>query len=585
MIPATRVRQREFSMVRRVRGAFRRALRACADAVSSGAFLTRWSALLSFIVASTVSVPTVADATLQGYVAAVVVGALGWMVLVIIVLPAAAAERRLTARPVRAIVVVGALVLAAIARAPVNNAVSLLLWDTPTAGAWGPRTLTNLVTVLVVFGVVGVATNQFARRRLVAQRLADALEVMRERLDRAQERASETNELLTQTVVQLRAGRDAMLAGQVDFDTVRGYAEQVREASHRLAEQADHGDPPTGSRTAGRDAAAASRAPLILIPTPWLSVAFVYNIASLPFALTAGAPALIGLGYLGVCLLDVAAGAVTRRRRLRGSMPGSVKPVAFAGVWLLAGTGVALMTYALLPDLRMLSVVGVVAIPVAAVVLSLCVHAMRRVRSAEHRSARVLARVAQRVAARREQASERLARASSLLHGRVQGRCVILAAQADAEPPTAEDLAVFRAQTEDAFAAVLDPDPSPAGTHASGFAGSVESLLSAWSGVVTTTLDVDAGAAVALGDPVTAEGAVEAINEALVNAVKHSTARVAAVTIALMPDRRVRVRVASRGALPAADQRPVGLGARAAGFAISQQGDDVVLDSVLPSTR
>ncbi|GAA2576879.1 hypothetical protein GCM10009862_15250 [Microbacterium binotii] len=583
MIPATRVRRRGFGMVRRVRRAFRRALRACADAVSSGAFLTRWSTLLSFIVASTVSVPTVADATLEGYAAAVLVGALGWLVLAIIVLPAAAAERRIPGPRARAIVVVGALVIAALVRAPVNNAVSLLLWHTSTAGAWGPRTLTNLVTTLVVFGVVGVATDQFARRRLVAQRLADALQLMRERLDAAQERVTRTRQLLEKAVAQLRSGRDAMLAGRVDFDTVRAYAAQVREQSHRFAELVENDAHPAVAPTATGHTGTTGRLPLVLTPTPWLAVAVVYNLASLPFALTAGAPALVGLGYLGVFLADIAAGAATRARRLRGATPGSVRPTAFVVIWLLAGIVVALLTYALLPGLNMLSVVGVVAIPAAAVALSLCVDAMRRVRQAEHRSARVLARAAQRVAAMREQASEQSARAASLLHGRVQGRCVILAAQADVEPPTVEDLAVFRAQTEDAFAAILDPDPSPDGAPQSGFAGSVESLLSAWSGVVTTTLDVDADAAVALHDPATAERAAEAVNEALVNAVKHSAARVAAVAIAVMADGRVRVRVSSRGALAAGSGRPTGLGTRGAGIAISQQGDDVVLDAVLPA--
>lgn len=572
-------------MGRRVRGGLRRAFQAWTDAVTGGAFLTRWSALLSFVVASTVSVPTVAVATLEGYVAAVLVGALGWVVLSIIVLPAAAAERRLKGPRARAVVVVGAVMGAAIVRAPVNNAVSLLLWHTPTAGAWGPRTVTNLVTALVVFSIVGVATSQFARRRLVARRLADALDLMRERLRRAQERVTRTREVLSRTVGELRAGRDAMLAGRVDFDTVRAYAGQVRESSHRLAQLGGDDGSPVSLPAVDGATAATTPSPLVLVPTPWLVVALVYNIASLPFALTAGPPAVVGLGYAGVFLLDIAAGALTRIPRLRVSPPGSVRPALFVGVWLLAGIGVASLTYALLPELRMLSVVGVVAIPAAAVTLSLCVDAMRRVRLAEYRSARVLARVAQRVAATSAQASEQLIRASSMLHGRVQGRCVILAAQADDEPPTVEEIAVFRTQTNEAFDVILEPHPNADGTPDSGFAGSVEHLLSAWSGVVTTTLDVDEQAAAAMSDPATAERAVDAVNEALVNAVKHSTARVAAVAIAVTPDGRVRVRVASRGALPAAAGRSVGLGTRGAGTAISQQGDDVVLDSVLPSAR
>lgn len=571
-------------MVRRVREAIRRAFLTCADAVSGGAFLTRWSALLSFIVASTVSVPTIADATLQGYAAAVLVGALGWIVLSLIVLPAAAAERRLKAPRARAVVVLAAVLVAALVRAPVNNAVSVLLWSTPTTGAWGPRTLTNIVTTLVVFGVVGVATTQFARRRLVAQRLSAALVLMGDRLARAQEQVTRADAVLAEAVSELRSGRDAVLAGGVDFDAVRTYAEQVRETSHRLAALAEdegaHPDAPAEHRYS----APAGPAPVVLIPTPWLVVALVYNVASLPFALTAGPPAAVGIGYLGVCLLDIAAGAVTRLPPLRGSTPGTVRPAVFIGTWLLAGIGVALLTLALFPEVRMLSVVGVVAIPAAATVLSLCVDAMRRVRSAEYRSARVLARVAQRVAARQAQASERLARASSLLHGRVQGRCVILAAQADDGSPSAEDIAVFRTQTDDAFDAILDRASDPKSPPAPGLAGSVEGLLSAWSGVVTTTLELDAAAALALTDPVTADRAVDAVNEALVNAVKHSAARVAAVAIFGLADGGVRVRVSSRGALAASAGRSAGLGTRAMGIAISQQGEDVVLDSVLPAT-
>ncbi|QCQ16121.1 hypothetical protein [Microbacterium sp. RG1] len=570
-------------MVRRVRGAFRRAFSTCAEAVSGGAFLTRWSALLSFIVASTVSVPTIADATLQGYIAAVLVGALGWTALSIIVLPAAAAERRLTSPRVRALVVLTALIVAAIVRTPVNNAVSVLLWNTPTAGAWGPRTLTNVLTTLVVFGIVGVATTQFARRRLVAQRLAAALELMRGRLERAQERAIQTNELLVATVSELRAGRNAMLAGGVEFDTVRAYATQVRDASHRLAQLAEDAGPAPAPPAADGNAVPAGRPPWALIPTPWLVVALVYNIASLPFAFTAGPPAVVGIGYLGVCLLDIVAGAVTRVPRLRGTIPGSVRPGVFIVVWLLAGIGVALLTFTLFPDVRMLSVVGVVAIPAAALTLSLCVDAMRRVRSAEYRSTRVLARVAQRVAASDARTSERLSRASNLLHGRVQGRCVILAAQADDGSPLTADTRVFRDQTDEAFDAILDPRSTPDGAPTSGIAGSVEGLLSAWSGVVTTALEVDAAGTRALTDPATAERAIDAVNEALVNAVKHSSARVAAVVISGMTDGRVHVRVSSRGALAASARRSAGLGTRSAGIAISQQGEEVVLESILPA--
>ncbi len=72
----------------------------------------------------------------------------------------------------------------------------------------------------------------------------------------------------------------------------------------------------------------------------------------------------------------------------------------------------------------------------------------------------------------------------------------------------------------------------------------------------------------------------EVVNEALVNAVKHSGARAARIEITTGADGVLHVRVASSGALPRAvmPMRPF-----AGRTLLYQEGDDVVLESMIPA--
>ncbi|HBU41450.1 MAG TPA: hypothetical protein DEB57_00995, partial [Microbacterium sp.] len=85
----------------------------------------------------------------------------------------------------------------------------------------------------------------------------------------------------------------------------------------------------------------------------------------------------------------------------------------------------------------------------------------------------------------------------------------------------------------------------------------------------------------ALRDRDTDERAAEIVTEAFVNAVKHSGARHAVVTLATEDTGRVRVRIVSPGRLPAAEQQASGIGTRNADTRIYQSDDDVVLESFL----
>lgn len=111
--------------------------------------------------------------------------------------------------------------------------------------------------------------------------------------------------------------------------------------------------------------------------------------------------------------------------------------------------------------------------------------------------------------------------------------------------------------------------------------GSLGRVISAWRAVLDIAYTASAQAQAALRDRDTDERAAEIVTEAFVNAVKHSGARHAVVTLATEDTGRVRVRTVSRGRLPAAEQQASGIGTRNADTRIYQSDDDVVLESFL----
>lgn len=555
------------------------------DAVSGGAFYNRWSAALSFVAATVVGVPTLQNASIEGYAKAVVVAALGWLILAAIVTPAAIAERRLSSRTARGVVVLAALLVVTAIRAALNDALAVAVWGIASTGAFGPRSATNIASGFVMFSLVAVALSQYAHRRAIGARLEGALAPMRAHLQRAQEQAAVTSTMLASTVDRLRAERERMLSGEVDFDAVRAYSDEVRAESHRFEARAREieavaGAPEATGAVSVRHRQFAER----LVPTPWLTIGLVYVVVTLPFALDAGGVRIAVFGVLGVCAIDLVVGAAVRWALPR---PGSaLRPYLYMAVWVLAGVAVAALTRALLPHIGVIALVGIVTIPLLVVVVSLCVDALRVARVAANSAEELLTRAAQFTAGETARVTDLLRQAVGLLHGRVQGRCVILAAHADDGTPTPEQLAEFRAQTDDAFDRMLGPvnEQELKRGGAGGVLGPIDRIVAAWRAVMEISLRTSPEAAVALEDRQLSERAADIVNEALVNAVKHSGARVARVDVDVTGDRDLRVRVASPGRLTDPSRRVAGIGMRRPGVSITQVGEDVVLDAVLPAT-
>lgn len=552
------------------------------DAVCSGQFLTRWSALVSLLVAALLSVPTIGEPSAANYAVSVVIATLGWMPLAAALALVAVLERRLTSRPARAVIVLGSIAVVAASRSFVNDVVSLALIGIPTIGAPGPRIVTNLLTAYAALSLVAVITSQVRNRRATVDRLTDALARMRIGVQRTRAFVATTDTMLGDIVSDLRARRDALLAGTVTFDTVRAYSERVRAASHRL-ERLSQSDlaAPRGDERIDGDAVGLPTPPLLarLVPTPWLSVALIYVIAALPFGVAAGGTTVGLIAVVAMCALDLAAGSVVRvldrgpRRRARG--------IRFLIVWIAVGCAVMALATTLLPHIGVLGLLPVVTLPVLAVFVSLSVDAAQRARAEEVRATAVLTSIVRALASTTARAVSPLRRAAEVLHGDVQGRCVILAARADERAPTRDELNIFREGTDRAFAD-LTRAADAVDTGSVDTAGELERMLRAWESVIAVTTRISDDARAALAEPDVMHQATEAVNEALLNAVKHSAASKAAVEITSSAE-AVFVRVSSAGRLPSG--RVHGFGSRAGGTRIVQDGDQVVFEAHIAVSR
>lgn len=573
-------------------------LRVWAGAVSGGAFYTRWSALVSLLIAGAFSIPSIGEPSIAAYARGVLVATIAWVPLALAIVPVALAERRMPSPAARGILVLSALLVVAVARAFVNDAVSIALFQTPTGGSFSSRTATNIVTAFVLLSIVAIITSRHQMTRRGAGRLHVALARMAEAEAAAARFEARSRRTVDEAVTGLRARRDAMLRGEVDFDTVRAYADDVRAASHRFDALARaHGEPivaPTGEISVPIE-----RSPAFLerlVPTPWLLVGLTYAIACLPFALAAGGAGVAAAGLAAAAVIDVVAGVVVRSAR-RGAQTsvGSAQAGARAGVvflvtWLGAGIAVLGVTFGLLSSIGSLGLVPVFAVPVVAVLISLCRDSLDRARADEASSAHVLSEIARALARVEARSRVPLRRAVELLHGRVQAQCVIFAAAVDDAEPTADEVEAFRRRTDE----ILDDIGRPAPPHSASAAEELDRLLAAWSVVVVIDARITPAARAALesataesstSDPESAaHGAdvVGVVNEALVNAIKHASAREARIDIDTTASADLRVRVSTPGELaPRGRRAKAGLGTSGDHARLYQDEDRVVLEAHL----
>ena len=555
------------------RAALQRRIRTSLSVLSapfvSGEYFTRWSLLMSFVVGTFLSVPSVGIPSFEGYLRGVAVAAVGWIPLAALGLLAAYAERRLAKSPGERVAVVAAAIVGFSAVRPfVNDAVSAALFGLSTGGNWATRITTNIVTSVILFTVCAIAVTYHRRLRATTRRLRSASALMRVSTAEAAHLQSTVPTVLAQVAEDLRRHRDLLLAGIVDYDAVRDYSARVRAASHRLDELTQW--PPDDTRV-DIDLDDARGVPTLarLSSTPPLSVGLTYVAATLPFGLSHGGPSVVVTAVTACAALDLAASVITRRvRGLRVALRG----VIFLATWALAGVGIMALTYALLPDVGALGLVPLLALPLTASVISMSVDAYRRARTEEVRATSVLRTSARALASAAESARAPLRRASDLLHGRLQSRCVILAAHVDESPTDDATIDTFRAQTDE----VLDELRTGANLVVE---ETIEDLIEAWSVVMDVRVGAEPEALAAFDDPAIGQEASRLVNEALVNAVKHSAAREAAVEMERTGD-RLRLRVSSPGILPqrAPASSSRGLGTRAAGTILRQVGDQVVLE-------
>ncbi|MEW1835859.1 hypothetical protein [Microbacterium sp. NPDC079995] len=536
----------------------------------SGEYFTRWSLLMSFVVGTFLSVPSVGIPSFDGYLRGVAVAAVGWIPLAALGLFAAYAERRLAKSPGERVAVIAAAIVGLSAVRPfLNDAVSATLFGLSTGGNWATRITTNIVTSVILFTVCAIAVTYHRRLRATTRRLRSASALMRVSTAEAAHLQSTVPTVLAQISDDLRRHRDSLLDGTVDYDAVRDYSARVRAASHRLDELTQW---PPDDAPVDIDLDDARGVPVLarLSTTPPLSVGLTYVAATLPFGLSHGGPSVVVAAVTACAALDLVASLITRRARgLRVTLRGLV----FLATWALAGAGVLALTYALLPNVGALGLVPLLALPLTASVISMSVDAYRRARAEEVRATSVLRVSARTLASAVESARAPLRRASDLLHGRLQSRCVILAAHVDESSADTATIDTFRTQTDEVL------DELRTGAHLV-VEETIDDLVEAWSVVMDVRVGAEPDARAAFDDPAIGEEASRLVNEALVNAVKHSAAREAAVEMERTGD-RLRLRISSPGVLSpraSATPAPQGLGTRAVGTTLRQVGDQVVLE-------
>lgn len=553
------------------------------QAVTSGRFFTRWSALTSLLVGSLFLVPSIGEPTFSAYVVSVQIAILGWLVLAIPGVIAALLERLLTAPVARAIVVLMAIALIAAARPFVNDRISVALLAAPTGGEFATRISTNTLVAFPLFILVAIITTQFSASRETAARLAAALRRVDDAAERVDTFVAESARGLPLVVAQLRSEREELLRHPLSFMTVRGYSERVRAASHQLdarARSADLVPRPVATTRAvpavvrGRDSGRRPEALARLVPTPALLVGVLYYLMCLPVILSHDRPMAVFTLLVGTLAVDLVVSA--SMRRLGRGLSHPARGMVFLVCWMLGGIALVGLGALTLPDLGFLGVIPIVSTPAVAAVIALSIDTYRRALRAERRATRTLGSAVKQLARRASLARAPLEAAITLLHGGVQGRCVILAAHVDEYGATPDAVARFRSETDAAFGTILRPSAAGETT------AHLQNLLSVWAHVIDVTTEITPDAETALGEAALARAATDIVKEGLVNAVKHSGARSARVTLTVSEGGSLCIRVASPGVIVRTAASGRGVKSLPGHVELTQSGGDVILTARLP---
>lgn len=555
------------------------------DAISSGRFFTPWSLLGAALLVVVVLPPYAQSSALRDVLEAQAVSIVSAVILSVVLLVAVLIERRATRRRVRGIVVIAAIFVFAALRPVVNDVLGVIWFDAPSSGDRAPRVITNLIAWFAVLSLIAVATVRYAGSADVTRRLSGALVTLTTARLRAFDYEQRSRSMLVDGAAALRRDLDDMLGGALDFDRVWAYSDRVRTVSHALLEQSRLDVDALMSRTeeAVVPAAHASRVPVLarLRPPPMLFVGVIFFVGSAPFVVIAGGWPLLALAAAVELPLTLAADLVSRR--VRRARDPRARGRVFLASWIAVGMLYSALGVLVLPGFNSIALTPVVSIPGLAVVCALSSHALHHSETQSRRLSRVLREIVSETATRLARTREPLARSADLLHGRVQGRCVVLAATVDEEVATQTDIDAFRrdvTQALDDVASSLSPE------SVASIGSDLDQILAIWSRVIDTRSEIDSVARSTLKDASVSRRVAAVVNEGFVNAVKHSPARTAVLCIdELHGDGAVqlRVRVITPGSLSVAATRIGGLGIVGLGpsTTLYERDGSVVLESIV----
>ncbi|AZS44834.1 hypothetical protein BWL13_02431 [Microbacterium oleivorans] len=560
------------------------------DAVTSGSFFTQPSLWFTLIVSITVLAPFQHFTGPADYSQVVAIGALGWAVLAAALVPVAIAERSMRRRRLRGLLVLTAVAVAGVARPFVNEGVYVLIYQSaPDFSGLYARVSSNLVVWVAGLSIIAMTVRSIELTRGTRARLVDATTALAAGSRRLARFDAENRGSLGPLISRLRRERDAMLAGTIDFDAVREYSERVRAASHRLEERAD-----LDLRVVPTDSGDAPEPPAprtafaMLRPAPHLLTGFVFMLGAVPYAHhVAGLPAAIAAILVGMPLTLAADVAV---RFFGHKKSAAQRGGVLVAVWVAAGILMSVLAYVLVPHDDPARIVPLASLPLVAVALAACTDAVARASDTARRLEVVLGMVARTLTAKTAHARRPLRHAAHVLHGRVQGRCVLLAAAADEREITPDDILTFRRETDAAYDSILAFIVETNAAAAEGVLQSAHEdlaeLVATWSAVLDVSSEISASAADALIDPALSRSVATVVNEGFVNAVKHSDAKSVWLSVGV-EDEALLVRTWSIGTLdsaPIATPGRRGVSALGSGARIFQRDDTVVLEVPVPLT-
>ncbi|MDJ1114507.1 hypothetical protein [Microbacterium dauci] len=558
------------------------------DAVTSGAFFSRTSLLLSLLIAMTVMAPFQHFDSSDDYLSVLLVGFLGWALLAIALLPAAFAERRLRDRRARVLVVLGAIVAASVARPFLNELLFAVFYGMPPIlDDWAARVTSNIVFWVAGLSVIAMTVRSIELTRGTRGRLNAAVATLTRGRQRLARFENDNRVALDELIGELRIKREALLAGTIDFPAVRAYSEVVRSASHRLEERAnlnlnliDAKQPPT-PEPIGESSALA-----MLRPPPVGMVGVVFLAGGLPYTNGVGGLQTAVTALLVALPLTLAADLVTRLLARR--QPPTVRGSVIVATWTVAGILMTVLAHLLVDAEDPSKLVPLFSMPLLAIALAACTDAIARAAISSRRLEAVLGLVARTLTSKTAEARRPLRNAAHVLHGRVQGRCVMLAAYADEWELTDAEIDGFRSDTDAAFDSVLWFEAEADSLGREGLVQSnhedVAELVATWGGVLDVSSEISEEAADVLIDPALSHRVATVVNEGFVNAVKHSEAKAVWLSI----DREgsaLLVRTWSIGVIeraPVVEPSSRGVSLLGEGARIFQRGDEVVLEVPVP---